>query len=232
MKTFNTVIFDLEDTMYPRRQYIHSGCRAVSKYMSSIYGMECHKELEEACSSTGIHTAMTMTFTKLFNNVDTGLINRLLHVWRCHTPLIQLYQDVRIALAILRNMNMRLGVISKDLPDVQETKMAALELQDLLDSAFYGSDDDGADTMENAFHLLEVLAETSLNNVVFVGNGTTSDFETPRSLGVATVCISRVEQPTSSPAITPSRADMTITSMMDLHDSINRLEELRKVRAS
>lgn len=232
MNTFNTVIFDLEDTMYPRRQYLHSACRAVSKYMNNIYGMDCCRDLEESCDSSSPLTAVTRTLTKHFGTVDTGLITRLLHVWRCHKPAIRLYQDVSIALAVLRNMNLRLGVISKDLPDVQETKMAALELQDLLDSAFYGRDDDGTDTMANAFHLLEMLSETSLSNVVFVGNGTTSDFETPRSLGVTTVCISRIEQQQDTGEIAHSGADMTISSMLDLHDSITRLDDLRKIRAS
>ena len=229
MKTFDTVIFDLDDTVYPRRQYILSGCKAVAKYMSHVYGLDCRSDMEHACLSSDIHQGIAQTLGKYFSNNDQGLVTRLIHVFRCHKPVIRLHQDAQICLALLRSMGIKLGVISKDLPDVQETKMAALELQDLLDLAYYGRDDDGRDTMADAFSLLELLSETPGSRTVFVGNDTTTDFDTPRDMGITTVCVSRDQ---AKPHFPHATAHITIRSLVDLMDALAGLEDINQAKAS
>ena len=229
MNTFDTVIFDLDDTLYPKRQYTLGGCKTVAKYMSRIYGLDCRSDLEYACLSGDIHQGITQTLGKYFSNNDPGLTMRLLHVFRCHKPVIWLHQDAQICLALLRSMRVNLGVISKDLPDVQETKMAALELQDLLDLAYYGRDDDGRDTMADAFSLLELLSETPRTRTVFVGNDTTTDFDTPRDMGITTVCVSRDQ---AKVPFLHATAHVTIKSLMDLVDALSNFEDINQAKAS
>jgi len=228
MKSFDIIVFDLDDTMYPRKQYIHSGCEAVGRYLRRVYGIDCMTELKTACMAGSVADGITSTLKKHFNHVEDSLVVRLLHVFRCHRPLIQPFPETLICLALFRNQGTKLAMISSDLPDVQTRKMAALNIQDLLDTAFYGRDNDGNDTMKDAFRLLELLSDGPLSRVAFVGNDTTSDFETPRSLGVTTVCVSRSVPGKNANIMISPRSDITINSLIDLPAELARMNNLQK----
>lgn len=131
------LIFDLDDTLYRERDFVMSGYRAVAQYMSA----RCRCSFEDAFS------CMSRLFdTEGRQSVFAGLLERfpdnspsideLVALYRGHQPKISLCTGYRELLKEL-GRQYRIGVITDGLPYVQEAKVHALGLRDVVDKIIY-----------------------------------------------------------------------------------------------
>lgn len=224
---FETVIFDLDDVLYPSRQYVLSGYKAVAAHVSNVYGVQIHEDLAARPRNESAERALATVLGNHFRHVQSSDLVRMDHVFRSHTPAIDVYPDARVCLAVLRNMHLKLGMVSTGPDKQQRAKVAALELAPLLDSILYTSDLSGDDKVADALRVVALDMEVSLKRAVFVGNCKTSDFAVAEQLGMVTVRVER-ERNTDETRIrrdTDVAAHATIHSLAGLHEVLDEIRQ-------
>ncbi|MDD4735541.1 MAG: HAD family hydrolase [Kiritimatiellae bacterium] len=216
------VLFDLDDTLYPERQYVFSGFQAVAAHIQRVYGLLVFNDLVQIYLAGERANVFGATLEKHFGNVEEAVLKKVLHVFWTHTPKIQLYEDARICMALLFSRAIKVGVITTGRGGIQQKKIAALELEPLLDGIIYTDDllNDAEPGQPNAdaFHILALQLEVELSELCFVGDNPLTDFAIPRRLGVKTVRIRRPggEFSEAQPPALGFQADRVIESLTDL----------------
>ena len=222
MSKWQTIVFDLDDTLYPERDYVSSGFQAVAAWVDEnlqISREEAYRELWNLFSR-GIRGN---TFNQWLNDrgiPDGGLVKAMLNVYRSHDPDVRLYPGVRSLLEEMR-ANMTLGLLSDGYLVVQKKKFAALGIRKYFDVVVFSDDWGRAAWKPSTRSFREALKRLAVQpwHAVFVGDNPTKDFLGARKVGMATIRIcwedglyTHLEPPT------PQHAS---------DYSINRLDEIR-----
>lgn len=216
------VLFDLDDTLYPERQYVFSGFQAVSSYVQRIYGILVFNDLVQTYLAGERVNVFGAALVKQFGQVEEHVLKKILHVFWSHTPKIELFEDARICMALLFSRGIKVGVITTGRGGIQQKKIAALELEPLLDGIIYTDDllgeNEPGQPSEDAFHILALQLDVELGDLCFVGDNPLTDFAIPRRLGVKTVRIRRPggEYAEAQPPSIGYQADRVIESLVDL----------------
>ena len=127
------LVFDLDDTLYPERQFAISGFRA------------CERWLEQEHGHTGIVDEMTRLLDDghmraLFDIVlrsrvphsSEAMLEAFIDIYRWHEPEIGLYADAAHVLEHLEEAGEPLGLITDGQHEVQASKVRALRLEPRL----------------------------------------------------------------------------------------------------
>ncbi len=228
MTAIRAVVFDLDDTLYPERTYVHSGFDAVANTFASVLS-------DPAKSVADMHRLFDSEHRpRVFNALlaerrlsnDAGLLRKMIHTYRSHFPKIQSHPDADAALARLRPSH-RLGVISDGVSETQWKKIDALGLRSRLDFLVVTSDigPDCGKPNPKAFQLAAESLGIDHRECVYVGDNPTKDFVAPNSLGWMTVRIVR-EDGIYRNAVAPSggHPQHTIRSL----DELDRLLHQRR----
>lgn len=189
MTTYQAIIFDLDDTLYPELAFVESGFRAVARHAEEHWNVSAH--------------ACFRQLTELFhggvrgNTFDTWLTmqelpveraSQLVDVYHSHTPQIDLFQGMRELLSELSDSH-RIGLLSDGLLDVQMRKFEALNVRRFFSSIVF-SDRWGRDYWKpHTRPYLHALQEIGVaaDKAVYVGDNPAKDFITARALGMQTV---------------------------------------------
>ncbi len=186
------VIFDLDDTLYPERDYLKSGCLAIARYLASDDGAL----YEEYCG----------VFDALIGESHVGVFDRfceryadknfdkpkLLDVYRAHDPIITLFKDVEPCLKELKARGIKLALLTDGRSEGQRKKISALGLADLFDkivvTSELGAGYEKPD--ERAYDSITEYFGVKPSEVVAVGDNPRKDFEIGKK-GVHTVRVLR-----------------------------------------
>jgi len=131
------LVFDLDDTLYVEKDFVKSGYKAVAGHLADTG--RCSFEMTfplmlETLETQGRH----MVFQALLERFPKEAISipELIDVYRQHMPTIQLLPGY---LDLLRGFGRKykLGMITDGLPAVQERKVRALGLSDVMDKIIY-----------------------------------------------------------------------------------------------
>ena len=131
------LIFDLDNTLYPEKDFVTSGYQAVARHLANRYG--CSYDYAFSSMMTTLDAfGKARVFPALLDrlpNVSIPLAE-LVAVYRQHRPLICLYPGY---LGLLKDLahRYRLGVITDGLPDVQQRKVRALGLENVMEKILY-----------------------------------------------------------------------------------------------
>ena len=194
MPRIKAVIFDLDDTLYPERDYAFSGFAAVAAAFADTFG-DPHK------TAARMRTLFdTEHRPKLFNALlaqrglpeDQKLIAQMIRTYRRHRPTIALYPDADAALTRLRS-TYKLGIISDGLMITQSRKLKALRLRDRFDRIIMtGELGPGYEKPHpRAFEWMAECLMLEGRQFVYVADNTAKDFIAPNALGWLTVQIVR-----------------------------------------
>ena len=170
-------VFDLDDTLYLERDYVHSGFRAIAKEMG-----------DETLGDTLIGL-----FAENRQNVyqRAGLseetCGRCISVYRSHVPDIRLTDAVRDTLSALRSRGCRLGIITDGRPQGQWNKIHALGLESMVDEIIV-TDELGGEAFRKpnpaAFEKMREALGLEYREMVYVGDNLSKDFVAPQALGM------------------------------------------------
>ncbi|MDE6463662.1 MAG: HAD hydrolase-like protein [Muribaculaceae bacterium] len=214
------IAFDLDDTLYKERDYVLSGRRAVAEAVAPSAGMDAAALLklmnEAADAFDALADAIAATPA-----AATYSIERMVAVYRAHTPDISLDSAVPETLRRLRERGHSLALITDGNSNRQHAKIRALGLD-----AFFGphnvivSDDCGSDkTTTVPFIAAEALAPGERR--VYVGDNIAKDFHWPNMRGWLTVMLRdpeglniRPQRPAEAPPA--FRPAMTVDSLESL----------------
>jgi putative hydrolase of the HAD superfamily len=125
----HTVVFDLDDTLYPERDYVLSGFKAVDEWLVADHAI------------TGFYDHAVTLFTagrrgKIFDEAllalgctpSAALVQQLVAAYRSHRPDLSLFPDADAALE-WAGKRFNLGLITDGYREVQVRKIEALGLE-------------------------------------------------------------------------------------------------------
>jgi putative hydrolase of the HAD superfamily len=196
LQKVRVIVFDLDDTLFPERQYVQSGFRAVSAYL-------CEKGLFEQ----DVFPAMWSKFisgehSNVFNSVlekhgivpQKKLIDELVMVYRTHRPQLLLYPDAQAALAYFHGRK-TLALLSDGYLQTQTAKLETLGIRHYF-SAIILTDQLGRDCWKPSPAGFEEIMQTLGNKpteYVYIGDNPRKDFAAPRQLGWQSIRVRRPE---------------------------------------
>jgi putative hydrolase of the HAD superfamily len=222
------LILDLDDTLYPREDYVQSGLMAAARHLEGHFGIPALEsfavmsaarregragvELQAACGRYALPSSM---------------IPLLVDVIRGHRPVLRLPDTTGAVLRQLKADGWRLVVLTNGLPSMQRLKVDALGLAALVDGTVY-ADEHATGGKPSPMVFQEALRrlETSVERAVMVGDDPTCDIEGARAVGLKTV---RLAGP---PRTVTLEADAVIDSLASLPGAAAALLEAVNVHAA
>lgn len=189
------VLFDLDNTLYPESEFIKSGFKATSRFLSLRYAV-----CEEAAFSRMLEILQRDGRGKVFDRLleDLGLysetrVKMLTCIYRAHAPEVRLYDDVLPNLENLRHHGFRLGLITDGHAFVQHSKIAALGLEGVFDIIVY-TDLVGRQCWKPSTIPYEICLEqldVPPSESAYVGDDVSKDFIAPNALGMISIKVER-----------------------------------------
>jgi putative hydrolase of the HAD superfamily len=203
------VVFDIDDTLYLERDYVHSGFIAAEAALN-----ELHDASGFAAECWALFRAGTRgdTFNRVLRARTLAasplLMQSLLTAYRSHRPEISLLEDARAALSTLVNTG-AVAVVTDGPIESQRAKSAALGLDTWMELIVF-TDEWGTDYRKphcRAFEEVMRRIRVAPQRCVYVADNPVKDFVAPRSLGWRTV---RVRRPDSLHHAVDSGEDVDI----------------------
>lgn len=182
LKRLNAVIFDLDDTLYPEKEYVRSGYREVAKLLPQIVNAEERLWGAFLAGRPAIDVVL-----KDAGIEDVSLKAQCLEAYRKHEPQIQLYDGVANLLRVLRRNGKKIAILTDGRPDGQRRKIAALGLTDLVDEIVITDELGGIQFRKPndvGFRILKYRLGVSYERMAYVGDNPCKDFHAPRMLGM------------------------------------------------
>jgi len=195
MGALQAVLFDLDDTLYPERDYVRSGFRAAAVRAEGMLGIPRDTGFEELWGyfEAGVRGNTYNLWLESHGKDVERWIPELVTEYRTHLPGIKLHQGVKELLEELAAIY-RLGLITEGHTVSQQNKLKALGLEAVFEVVVITGMEDRAfwkphtRPYTNALEQLGILPEHS----AYIGDNPLKDFYGARQLGMHTV---RVQWP-------------------------------------
>lgn len=187
----DAVVFDLDDTLYPEREFVRSGIAAVADLGAKCLGLDhaqCRRELETLFDDARERLIDRWLALKGRPDLAADLVER----YRSHQPDISLAPEVEDLLDQL-SLNYRLGLVSDGLAITQQRKAEALGLSrffkavvltDTLGPGF------GKPSQEPFLRVAQLLS-CRTDRTVYVADNPIKDFGGARASGMRTIRLRR-----------------------------------------
>lgn len=215
----HTVVFDLDDTLYPERDYVHSGFAAVGAFIESTYGVGGFQSTAASLFNSGLRgTVFDQALPQIGMTPTPGLIAELVSVYREHRPSLQLFLDAAEALQLL-GQTFRLGLITDGFAQVQQLKIEALGLERLIPHRILTDTLGRAAWKPSTSGFLDLMRQCGgpPHGFLYIGDNAHKDFLPARALGWRTLRVQRPHGEHSDfPGDLQSRAEAVITSLLEV----------------
>ena len=183
------VIFDLDDTLYPHVQHVHSGFAAVATYVDR----HCRVPANDVYASLrrlrelGHQGTEFQTLCQVYR-LDSAIVTDLIREYQEHSPRLWLKHDAVTALTALRDAGWRTAILTNGDPSIQVRKVKALELDALVDHVVYASEHAPGGKPARA-PFIEVLRRLQVapHDAVMVGDDPVNDVEGARAVGMRAI---------------------------------------------
>jgi putative hydrolase of the HAD superfamily len=228
----NTVIFDLDDTLYEEIEYCKSGFLAVAKFLSTLAKLpvsfsqnSIFESLWEQFSSGNRSATFNVVLDKLGVTYDEDIIRQLVTIYRGHEPQIQLPAESRVVLGILQS-KYTLALLSDGFLPAQELKVKALGIEGYFKCIIY-TEALGREFWKpcpKGFEIILKKLQVKPKNCVYVADNAEKDFIAPVKLGIDTIQLvgpNRVHR--ASPANAQAAPGQIIGSIRQLPGALERL---------
>lgn len=199
------VVFDLDDTLFPEREYAFSGFRAVASSFKPELGDpgETIADLQRLFDSPHRTHVFDALLKERFGEASPALVMRMVQTFRDHSPVITPYADVESALSRLRQ-RVKLGLLTDGRAKVQWGKIDALNLRPCFD-AIIVTDELAPDASPaggdpcatfgkphpRAFHEMAKRLGVPASACAYVADNVAKDFVAPNALGWLSVQMTR-----------------------------------------
>lgn len=191
------LVFDLDNTLYPERDFVMSGYRAVAHHLAEANCCSYETAISIMADTFDVK-GRHMVFPSLLEQVrNCSLsISELIDVYRQHKPAIRLCPGY---LGLLRKLSrhFRLGLITDGLPAVQAGKVRALGLRGVMDKIIYtweyGSEKEKPHPLSFSLMLQSLRAEPGCT--LYIGDSPEKDCKGAHGVGMKFV---QVRYPCSS----------------------------------
>jgi putative hydrolase of the HAD superfamily len=231
LRTFQAILFDLDDTLYPEREYVFSGFRAVAAWAETRLGIPQAQGVKELIRlyQAGQRGRTFDVWLESHGKEQDAPVEHLVEVYREHVPTITPFPGAVELLDSLRE-HYRLGLVSDGYLAVQQRKLAALGLAHYFDTVVF-SDAWGRAAWKpdpRPFKaILERLGGITPTLAIYVADNPEKDFVGARQLGIKTirVCYPHGLYCDIAPKSDAYQADLDITTLHDVERALQVLEE-------
>lgn len=220
----NTVIFDMDDTLYDEVDYCASGFRAVARYIAEVYGASADAGFEALWGefSEGNHSeTFNAALERLGIAYEIGDIKKLVEIYRTHKPDICLPADSKETLDLLKT-DYPLALLTDGFLPAQKLKVGALGIEAYFKHIVYTEELGRQFWKPNpkGFEIILDKLSAKAENTVYIADNARKDFVGPNNLGMRTIQLKRAKKVHLSPPpdkiATPSLIIDSITLIPDL----------------
>ncbi len=175
------VIFDLDDTLYPERQYVQSGYRLIAEYLGDAsYAGRLMKYFEDG------KQAVDELLAEIGRPEEK---EKCIDIYREQIPDISLYPGVLELIASLKDKGIKVGIITDGRVNGQRNKLQALGLDSLIgDENIMITDELGGVQFRKpcdiAFRILQNRWRIPAGQIVYIGDNIAKDMQAPMQLGM------------------------------------------------
>lgn len=196
MDKIKAFIFDLDDTLYPQKEFTRQCLLATSGYISEISGADVDFikiNLNRILDEKGIE--YKYIFNDLFDIIKfDGVphLKKILELFRTCKPELKLYKNTLEVLNVLKN-NYRLALLTDGYEQVQHYKVKELELNDYFEEILVtftlGEENRKPSTLPYEVMLNTLGLEAF--ECVYIGNDPKRDFIACKKLGMKSIRINQ-----------------------------------------
>ena len=191
------VVFDLDDTLYPERQYVRSGYRAAAERLRKLTPKD--GPFEDWLWGRFLSGRTRDAFDELNEHFKLGLsadkIAELVSVYREHSPEIRPYEGTAGLLGLL-HAGYRLGLLSDGFLPAQRLKLQALKIGRFFDAVVF-TEEIGRNAWKPSsagFEAMQKEFGVPHEACAYVGDNPAKDFLAPNQLGWLTIQMVRPGQ--------------------------------------
>ena len=194
MRTLKAIVFDLDDTLYPERQYALSGFAAVAEFGEAELGIpkdEGYAELE-AYFEAGVRGDTFNRWLETHGLDPQEWVPRLVQSYRDHEPTLTAFKETYPLLERLGE-RYRLGLITQGHAAGQQRKLDALELNGYFESIVIMGEDEKENWKPNTIPFERLLSQMGVEGpeASYIGDNPLKDFKGARELGMLTIWVRR-----------------------------------------
>lgn len=229
MKGLRAIVFDLDDTLYPEREYVHSGFQTVADWVETHLGISRDVALAGFWHlfSEGNRGNIFDLWLSSHGIKTEALIPQMVKVYREHNPRIEPYPDTLELITRLRQ-HYRLGLVTDGYVHVQQRKVKVLGLASYFDAIVFSASLGEGAGKPSTQPFKEVLERLGISGpeAVYVGDNPQKDFLGARGVEMWTV---RVRRPDGlynhhTPPSEEYAPHMEITSLRNLEVALVQIE--------
>jgi putative hydrolase of the HAD superfamily len=187
------IVFDLDDTLFPERDYVRSGLVAAGEWVCRAHGRADFAETAWRLFLGGVRGRLfDETLARLGVPADAATVASLVDVYRHHRPAITLFADAERTLRRLAG-RARLAIVSDGPLASQQRKVKVLRLDKWCDPIVL-TDQWGPGFWkphERAFREVERITASGGALCAYVADNPRKDFVAPHAMGWRTVRVRR-----------------------------------------
>jgi putative hydrolase of the HAD superfamily len=188
------IVFDLDDTLYPERQFALSGFAAASRWASErLDTPDMVPRMTELLDAGLLGALFKQVLQEHAPSRSESMLADFVGVYRDHAPQIALYDDAQSALSLATRQG-AVGLITDGNHQVQVSKVTALGIGAHFAKIVYTGALGGREFHKPhplGFELMEEAMDVSPNGLVYVGDNPRKDFVTPNLRQWTTVQVRR-----------------------------------------
>jgi putative hydrolase of the HAD superfamily len=221
------VLFDLDDTLFPERDYVRSGFRAVGEWAEARVGISqalVRADLQSLFDAGFRRDAFQWWLAE--KNLPEGLLPEMTIAFRNQEPRISLRQEAKMILDQLQTAGMPMGLVTEGRRAVQQAKIRVLELERWIQVIVILGEEDVENWKPSILPFERALAMLSVSaaEAVYIGDNPKKDFRGGKSLGMRTVRIRypegmHVDEEPDSPQDAPDEDLQNLSELVPLLQS-------------
>jgi putative hydrolase of the HAD superfamily len=232
------LILDLDDTLYPREQFVQSGLMAVARHVEETRGIPARNAfvVMTDCRREGGAGRELQALCAWFG-LTPDVIQPLVELFRSHQPALQLPAETAAVLTALKADGWRMVVLTNGLPRVQRAKVYALGLHALVEDVVYAEEHTpGGKPSSEPFRAVLKRLALPARRCICVGDDPIRGIAAARALGMTTVWVSAHRRagavaPGTDDPVAPN-ADAHIEALVDLPAALVGLKEVMDADAA
>lgn len=189
------VAFDLDDTLFPEREFCRSGFRHILQPLPEERRKEIYSVMCKALESR--ENPFEPYADQLYNPVIHGAdreawLKSIIDEYRNHTPeTLALEPDAAELLTTLKERGIRMALVTDGRSNTQRRKIDALCIKEFIpDENIYISEEIGEDKLSPKSFVEIVRKYPEASSFYYVGNNERKDFIQPNLLGWTTIKVS------------------------------------------
>lgn len=190
-----TVVFDLDDTLYPERQWALSGFRASERWAKEALGLDnLAADMTRLLDEGHRGRIFDMVLAERLGKAEPQTVKALVDAYRANEPELQLFDDAQWVLDHLEP-HMSLGLVTDGETDLQSKKIATLGIaprfRSLVITGSLGANREFWKPHPKPFETVAEGLPKDERRLVYVGDNPSKDFVSPNAMGWLTVQIVR-----------------------------------------